>query len=100
MIQGKEVYGANRDQEFQPLPSLTVSNQVGKAIGGMIKSKPKQFEVLWWTKTQTKGKWQLCGRIVVEVKREQPNECDIVTNGRNPNEIKTRVKVTKMCKET
>ena len=36
----------------------------------------------------------------VEVKREQPNECDIVTNGRNPKEIKTRAKVTKMCKET
>ena len=48
--------------EIQPLPSLTVSNQVGKAIGGMSKSKPKQFEVLWWTKTQTKGKWQICGR--------------------------------------
>ena len=43
-------------KEFQPLPSLTVSSQVGKAIGGMSKSKPIQFEVLWWTKTQTKGK--------------------------------------------
>ena len=63
MIQGKEVYGANRDHEFQPLPSLTVSSQVGKAIGGMSKSKPIQFEVLWWTKTQTKGKWQICGRM-------------------------------------
>ena len=100
MIQGKEVYGANRDQGNSTFTCTYHDSQVGKAIGGMSKSKPIQFEVLWWTKTQTKGKWQICGRIVVEVKREQPNECDIVTNGRNPNEIKTRVKVTKMCKET
>ena len=51
-------------KEFQPLPSLTVSSQVGKVIGGMSKSKPIQLEVLWWTKTQTKGKWQICGRWV------------------------------------
>ena len=51
-------------KEIQPLPSLTVSNQVGKAIGGMSKSKPIQLKVLWWTKTQAKGKWQICGRRV------------------------------------
>ena len=50
-------------KEFQPLPSLTVSSQVGKAIGGMSKSKPIQFEVLWWTKTQLKanGKYVVGG---------------------------------------
>ena len=48
-------------KEIQPLPSLTVNSQVGKAINGMSKSKPKQLEVLWWTKTQLKGKLQICG---------------------------------------
>ena len=50
-------------KEIQPLPSLTVSNHVGKAIGGMSKSKTIQLEVLWWTKTQlnANGKYAVGG---------------------------------------
>ena len=35
----------------------------------------------------------------MEVKREQPNECDIVTNGRNPKEIKIRAKAPKCVRK-
>ena len=35
----------------------------------------------------------------MEVKRKQPNECDIVTSGRNPKEIKIRAKAPKCVRK-
>ena len=44
-------------KEIQPLPSLTVKSQVGKVV--KAKANQNKLEVLWWTKTQLKGKWQI-----------------------------------------
>ncbi|HEY5234778.1 MAG TPA: hypothetical protein VIJ14_01260 [Rhabdochlamydiaceae bacterium] len=55
-----------------------------------------KLEVLWWTKTQLKGKRQICGwEGKVETKRKQPNENDIVPIGRKPKKSKSKAKVSK-----
>ena len=50
-------------KEFQPLPSLTVNSQVGKAIGGMSKSKPNNSKCYGGLKPKLKanGKYVVGG---------------------------------------
>ena len=57
----------------------------------MSKYDQTKLEVLWWTKTQLKGKRQICGwEGKVETKRKQPNKNDIVPLGRKPKKSKSQ----------
>ena len=47
--------------------------------------------MLWWTKTQLKGKRQICGwEGKVETKRKESNENAIVPIGRKPKKSKSQ----------